>query len=1191
MVEKTLNPTNQADWKKFGKQFETDFDAFENEAKIPNHEKRKKNDEVARLNTLSEEEGRVRGFLDDFVGKALRGSGYKESTILTTTRKIRTIVIGRLKDEGKVISEENVLKELQGFVTTESTKKAGKKYEAILKVLNENKQSEPVKKHSPKDNSKEVTEPISVSGEKKKTTERKKSAKTEEEKKQEIILTDAEKVDAVKFFEKEILPLYQAKREENKWTGYNNDVREFLKEQFVQTANAFNFLDGDDSKINMAWDLVGADLQSKIEAIEVGIVEAENEKKAAKKDFTLDEVYQKLKSAGADDEDVKYFFNLHKKDRQDFLLSSDEDLKLRIEKLREAREIDEERVTEDKKEEIERKLRDYGNYMKSMRVTYLKKEYDFNKTSSKMKRMFGKIMNLGNSEKELEDSRANYHEAVENYIKLIVGKEGINDQEEAEIMLNYFSVQEALNLQEEKLLIKASSDPKLLQMSEDFFGKALRGYLNTYKVTSGFLSNKASELVSKVSDSKILNFAGKMSGGMAFAVGISNVFKTAGAPYWITKSILLATSTGVKTMENKEKMDKELAEKEAKEKENRELMALEEIYAATQLNFKSAVEKVFISEANASLEYQEGKESRNKKMWLKAFGEAVKTNGKWFLIGLGSAELIKGFCDILADPKNDAVDMVNANETESLKKESMPSVPTHPAGTDVHSNVNIPPSNVGVVEAKSSMDTIVEREKEIARTLNEMKSLHKPDVLKQLSVDSKPENNISQGAEKETSSVGAQEASQGGNVEHEYNGIVLNESGEGDVYVKEGSSMKDTVAKLLIQNHEKLTEGKMGWNPDKYPSVEEWANKRAIGIVGEFTGGSHDYDKISVDSKITIDLNNPADIKIVEFVDGQDLESESDSDAVFGSENQGGAEDISGDQEEDVFEDNNEKPAEIIRENKVVSSEIKESTVPIKENITGDITEKDILPEDDVEKDMEEVRKNMGKQEALAAKRIGIDPEHYAKINQMSTAEFIAEAKRVDNMVHGGGEDSMDVASSNLPVGSAFSDDEAVNIRMGRVLDYLVRDGKIENPNQSIAETLRTVSQQDLMGSIRTYEGIFGSIDDNESIATRLNEDEVYSEYMASLIQAELKDMLGSNTDEGKVMRELATLRGVAMRDLADNELLSAFKEVTKDVVGNVEYRDNDTVGKYIVRIIRAAHDEGAIGKLRDSLAKIEVAA
>jgi len=60
---------------------------------------------------------------------------------------------------------------------------------------------------------------------------------------------------------------------------------------------------------------------------------------------------------------------------------------------------------------------------------------------------------------------------------------------------------------------------------------------------------------------------------------------------------------------------------------------------------------------------------------------------------------------------------------------------------------------------------------------------------------------------------------------------------------------------------------------------------------------------------------------------------------------------------------------------------------------------------------------------------------------------------------------------------------------------------------------------------------------------------------------------------------------------LADNELLLAFKEATKDAVGDVEYRDNDTVGKYIVRTIRAAHDEGVIGKLRDSLAKIEVAA
>ncbi|KKP65141.1 MAG: hypothetical protein UR60_C0008G0013 [Candidatus Moranbacteria bacterium GW2011_GWF2_34_56] len=894
-------------------------------------------------------------------------------------------------------------------------------------------------------------------------------------------------------------------------------------------------------------------------------------------------------------------------------MSSDEELKLRIEKLREARALDENKMTENEKEEIERKLRDYGNYMKSMRTTYLQKEYEFNKTSSAMKRFFKMDkVDMGNAEKELENSKKDYLEAVENYLNVMVILEKPADKEEREIIYRYAHFGEALQVMSAKENIKLEKNPKLESFKRSF-GAGTASFLDKYKELLG----KPKELIAKKTGSKVLGFSGGIAavgGAMALAAnyipGLRNVTLPLG--------IAVATKCFYEKAENEAVIEKEKSIEEGVELLEKRLAYIDELGAEVDEAFKK---ELGLAVENITEEVAKEKKAVGKRMVV-SLAKAIAVSSTFYMAG----QLVREFFGP-DELKNNIFENKNSLKPDTISSHH---------GSSVHSSPNIPPSHLQEAEAMPShVQKIINNEGEIFETLNNIKKIHTPQNVEQpaMMMSDSQEHEVradfeedksdssgtleqagnNTGAEEKNSPTGNQEIHVGSSAE--YNGIVLNESGEGNIYVQEGSSMKDTVAKLLIQNHEKLTEGKMGWDPVKYSSVEEWADKRAIGIVGEFTGGSHDFDKISIDSKIDINLSNPADIRIVDFTDGQKVdlpvnsegasglgnqenatvpedegdEFENDERESAGSENQDNAE--TPEDEGSIFEDDNRGSVENTQGNKVVPPGIKESAVFAKENITGDITEKDILPQDAAEKDMEEVRKNMGKQEALAAKRIGIDPEHYAKINQMSTAEFIAEAKRVDSVVHGGGEDSMDVVSSNLPVGNAFSDDEMANTKMGRILNYLLRDGKIENPNQSIAETLRTVSQQDLMGSIRTYEGIFGNIDDTEGIAMNLNEDEVYSQYMASLIQAELKDMLSSTADEGKVMRELAALRGVSMRDLANNELLLAFKEATKDVVGDVEYRDNDTLGKYIVRTIRAAHDEGAIGKLRDSLAKIEVAA
>ncbi|KKP68613.1 MAG: hypothetical protein UR66_C0004G0013 [Candidatus Moranbacteria bacterium GW2011_GWE1_35_17] len=1011
-----------------------------------------------------------------------------------------------------------------------------------------------------------------------------------------IELTEAEKNEAVEFFDNHILPLYMGEKQKQGWSEYNNRVEEFLERKFFEIAEALDYFEGyDDLKMAEIWKFVASEMQAKIEALEKESQETSaNKDKYKDKEFTLEEIYARLQAAGADDQDINYFFSLHKKDRLDFLMSDDEELKLRIEKLKEIRKADEEKKSQAENSEATEKLKRFGEYMKDMRKIYLQKEYEFNKTTSKMKRFFHmENVDMGNAQEELDDAKKDYREAVENYIKLIVQTEGATDAEESEIMLNYFNVQEALNLQEEKIQIKHSNDPELLQLTENVLGKGLKGYLKGYKTVTTYLSKKSSEFVAQKTDSKLAKLAGGFVGGMAFSVGLSNAFKTTGAPYWATKAILLAASTAAMTMENKEKMDKELEQNEIDKIAERKLKALEEINLNLQADLNEAMKKVFVSVVNESLDYQEGKEERNRKMWLEAFGKAAKHNLKWFLIGLGTAEVCRSLYECFASPESNLDNQPNVNEEKVLPSKEETVIPPvgNVGGSAVHPQTNFPhPVVTADYEMPSNVnDPILENEAEIRETLEKMKNpnhFSSPEAHHEASQSAREINNAETVAgNKGTITFDRDDTQVESSISAgEYAGIKLNESGQGPIEVIEGKGIKDTVAALLAKNYENLTQGKMGWNPDKYASVEEWADRRAVGIVAELKADHPDYnyDKVSLDSQITLDMHNPADIKIVDFVDGQDLESGAGNASEMQTESTEAA--VSESQEiEDKIED---------KVKTATKPEIKAEEIANTEKMSQNVADvrKEIIAEETIDQEtIQDIRENTAKIETQAANRIGIDPKHYAEINHMSTAEFIAEAKRADNIVHGGGEDSMDVnRSSELPVGNVFGDDEMANTRLGRVLDYLMKDGKIENPSQSIAETLRNVKEADLMGAIRTYEGIFGDISDSGS-AMELNEDEMYAEYMSSLIKAELNDMLGSSAGEGKIMRELAGLRGIPMEDLSDKELLMAFKEATKNSIGTVEYGNNETVGKYILKTIRLAYETGEIDKLRENISKINI--
>ncbi|MGW8184593.1 MAG: hypothetical protein ACWGHO_00600 [Candidatus Moraniibacteriota bacterium] len=595
-----------------------------------------------------------------------------------------------------------------------------------------------------------------------------------------------------------------------------------------------------------------------------------------KKEWTLDEVYAKLTAAGAQDKDVDYFFSLHKKDRLDFLNSNDEELAIRIEKLREKREANEARDLEfeglekDQYDKArEQKLILLGEKVRNSRLLYLKKEYDVNKISAKMKRFFSGIkkLNLGNAEEEVQELRNEYRLSLTAFSDAIVDIEGITDKEEQEIMLNYLGVSEALNLQGDKLVIKKGNDPKSLQLVEDVLGSTLKGYLKGYKSIASYLSKKGAELVGQKTDSKILKFAGGLSGGMAFSVGLSNIFKTTGAPYWVTKSILLATSTAAMTMENKENMDKELGEQEVKDIEARKIKALEEMETKIQDELAQAMKNIFASEANTSLDYQENKEAINKKMWAKAFAKAAGKNLFFYSAGLGASELVKDFSGFLVELKNDMF-----GEEKSTTNIS-PEIPN---------NVQDKPKVIeSIIYSKEELEKVAgsgvtsTHGGDLHLKSNPLGSSQKVEniyeTFKRLGIEVEGSGQTADSAaavspeEKEAFIAEAQPESE------KFEGMELDKYGRGSVKVIENLGIKDSVAKFLVDNSEKLTEGNMGWDPNSnaYTSVEEWADKRAIGIVGELKSQfpNYDFDKVSTETIITLDMSDKADIKIAAIED------------------------------------------------------------------------------------------------------------------------------------------------------------------------------------------------------------------------------------------------------------------------------------------------------------------------------------
>lgn len=916
----------------------------------------------------------------------------------------------------------------------------------------------------------------------------------------------------------DLMLLYKAERDKQGWTGYSKEVEDFLKNNFFGIANDFDLFDQDDEKIKLAWEFIVSKVPTSIEEIENEIKQEAEVQEVTVEDEgkKVEDPIERINRISGNDDDINNFFNLKKEERDKLMELDDIELNNKLEELRAER-------FEGDTLEREELLIEIGNKMRDKRNIYLQKKVEVEKLTTKLSRFFGKDKKIKYEaiEEELEFLRKDYRETMEEYSRAFAQMEGYYDKEDFEIILRYLNFSERLNLINEELDIKTESQPDLLEKTTGIFEKVASSYLVFYKKTSTFLSQKATEMVSKHTDSKVLKIAGGLSGAMAFGVGISNIAKTTGAPYWAAKAVLLATSTAAITLDNKEKLDQEFEIKEQEEAVARFDEAWNEINNALDAKLDEVIEKTLLKSANDSLDKNEASKKENRDRWKEAFLKAAGKNLFFFAAGYGVAEMMRDFAGYFYDatesqetgnvPEKTIVENTpNVSEKGAVDLPKVEESPINPGGQinghGVHSGPVVPDNTPEVSGnlGKGDIDT-----KGLANFLESEK----------ISEDIKTEN---------------------------FEGVELNEASQAEIAVIAKTGIKDSLAKLLIDNHDKLTEGKMGWNPDKYASIEEWADKRAIGIVGELKNQYPDYnfDKVSTETRFLVDLSNKADIKIVGFEDVQNL---------------GGESEIIKELEEKI--DSNEKLEEgLISEIEEQTPEKKIEADKFREEVINELQKND--PDFNVDESIEEIREEVNRvateKEMGFAQKLGFTPEEYSELNNI-TINDLEQLKDSPNS-------------------------DSSNVQLKRVFDYLdKKDDFVLDKSQTISEVVRNMDNSAMEEVLNKENGILTQ--GFEPVTEKLN----VADFYAKFINTELPELMRDKTNLGVIFRAINTLGRESVGSQPVDGIFNSFREVFGKSVGDFSYNTDGNVRMYVLKAMGKAYEIGKLDEFKNALKEINI--
>ena len=718
-----------------------------------------------------------------------------------------------------------------------------------------------------------------------------------------------------------------------------------------------------------------------------------------------------------------------------------------------------------------------GEISNEARKAYAKKDYDMSKKMGGVKRFFGKTFKLDSFENELDGYKDSYEKSIEKYKDAILefGEADLNDAKKGgELEIMLRDFQISEHLRmRSDRLDVAAEENPKMEKFKNFF----LGTVNSYRKFRGLPSEK----ISKLTGSK---WAGLGLGGVVTAGALRGVGMASGVGI-----PLRVLSAAVATVGYKQLLESRAENKRVKKNEEEIQKTLKDMEGADKFLGPVVMNRILDEKIEDIHDRIQNEKYYKKWRTVMAGGAAVGT----FFVGSWAGEKIAGWFD-----DGDTEKVGDAIMSEKVTEKVQGSAERSAIQSD---------SDTSIYESEKSVSESVAKSEYLKEDVKVVEQ--KMDVI----------------AEMDNSTL------------QRFAGIEISESNIGILAVKEGSSLEGSLIAFFKENHAKLTEGKMGWDLNKYENLEDWAGKRAHLIAQEFADKHPEEfpegapSLIHEGAEIKINLNNPADIQIegiedeeglgylkkdVDFLDDSSKQVPTEQEAVMQAEELKFKAGISGDKIE---------PDESFQDQKVKTEQVAE----VQESGSVDTVENESAIKQEV--------KNGGvgatKAELGIANGLGLSPREYSAINDTLATDF----------AQSDGDSEIENLFKNLKDGGVDLQEKTVN--------EVLRDLGVENLSEGSNES-------DM--SAKEYAEYFGKVIEGET--------------------AEINKILFNGNAE--VWKEL---RGQPAANISDEPFGEAYKEVSKRL--SLDVKPGEKAESWVARAVKYSYEQGRLPEIKKYLTSL----
>ena len=515
----------------------------------------------------------------------------------------------------------------------------------------------------------------------------------------------------------------------------------------------------------------------------------------------------------------------------------------------ESEEHEDEEHTEEAKENLSQELQEAVRALEEARAQYVKHDLAMDRASSLVQRLVGKKHRPeeGAVYDDYLASKKRYDDALQSYAKhLLHDKEfaDIDPEERAQIIDDYLRIGEVCALEHARL----EQNP-------------------VYNKVRDIVHEKIT-MYRKLSWKKKLLISGALLGGSSFAVGSGAVVGgVLGGAVWLSRTLgLSALYSG--------KMD--VLEQEAlKDTITHATIAQKHFEQGAELSEKSIEEKVEAFLQASAQETEERFQEHKDAMVARRYSAAIAT-GKWAAIFSMGGYLLGEYLHGDTPSSHTTTELHPSQTPQAPVAETAPVEPSPVLQSDVNydgdaiaprmEDPSLSTDGEDVVSPSTTTpyDTLLSPEQQ--QHLKDIEAFNTFDINHHDAVGSStplsptPETVVEAPPVEETVNE----------TPFPYDNIEPHGDLAGVLRIPEGGSVEKSLQEFLVANHEKLRDGALGWDPQQYHSVQEWAGVRAHVLAQEFFRAHPEahIDLVQPGTVIEVDISDPADLHIAVHEDG-----------------------------------------------------------------------------------------------------------------------------------------------------------------------------------------------------------------------------------------------------------------------------------------------------------------------------------